>query len=189
MDCCWRESLETMALKWSQLKFVFLVPSHIHGGTYFSRRIDPQSSSILGLLLSQTRAALSPHFPAHSAPNRDEETWAIQLHADEPRWDASDMHMADGATNDTGILPPSNVTQKLRRNRPTPREPPILSNRLPKTAIWCYQKINPLWFKTAQNGDIKPHTIPWAQERASEQVSKEVNAAERTSNASNVGRT
>ena len=37
---------ETTTLKWSQMKFAFLVPSHIHGAIYFSRRIDPQSSSI-----------------------------------------------------------------------------------------------------------------------------------------------
>ena len=97
----------------------FSVSSHTHGANYFSRRIEPQSSSILGSILSHTRAALNPHFPAHSAPNRDEETWVIQSHTDEPRWDASDMHMAYGAPNNMGILPPSNVTTRsVNRIRP-----------------------------------------------------------------------
>ena len=93
----WEKSLGTMASKWSQMKFAI----------YFSRRIDRQSSSILGSILNQPERHIIPTFRRivpQIAMRRLEWFNPTQhmTHADEKRWDASDMdgshtHMAYGA--------------------------------------------------------------------------------------------
>ena len=148
------------------------------------------------------RAAHHSDFPTHSAANRNEKTWMIGSHTmhdacrqEEIRllWRGWIAHAHGVLCTHTRWNPMTRDSSHHRTSQPEAEEtetefaPTKLA--IDRRDIWRSKRINPLWFKTAQNRDIKPHTIPWAQERASEQVSKEVSAVERTSNASNVGRT